>query len=69
MPEKIVTAYQTVSEEHFNEDTALNKCKSVVSRVGKMEKDVENVGIQGKNIHIDYICEINNWTYLGGNTW
>ncbi|KAM0953927.1 putative CID domain-containing protein [Dioscorea sansibarensis] len=58
MPEKIVTAYQTVSEEHFNEDTALNKCKSVVSRVGKMEKDVENVGIQGSLNKADLLNEI-----------
>uniref|UniRef100_A0A0D9VKK1 Uncharacterized protein n=1 Tax=Leersia perrieri TaxID=77586 RepID=A0A0D9VKK1_9ORYZ len=31
MPEKIVTAYQPVLNQHFDEDTALNKCNSAVS--------------------------------------
>ncbi|XP_058080116.1 actin cytoskeleton-regulatory complex protein PAN1-like [Magnolia sinica] len=47
MPEKIVTAFQSVHDEHFKEDTALNKCKAAIRRVGKMEKDVDNACIQG----------------------
>ncbi|XP_043707417.1 formin-like protein 7 [Telopea speciosissima] len=47
MPEKIVTAFQAVHDEHFNEDTALNKCKATVRHVEKMEKDVDNACIQG----------------------
>ncbi|XP_042488863.1 uncharacterized protein LOC122069002 isoform X3 [Macadamia integrifolia] len=47
MPAKIVTAFQAVHDEHFNEDTALNKCKAAVRCVEKMEKDVDNGCIQG----------------------
>ncbi|XP_038979983.1 UPF0400 protein C337.03-like [Phoenix dactylifera] len=47
MPEKIVTAYQAVLDEHFNEDTALNKCKSAARLVEKMEKDVDDACTQG----------------------
>ncbi|KAK1316917.1 hypothetical protein QJS10_CPA05g00668 [Acorus calamus] len=47
MPEKIVTAFQSVHDEHFNEDTALNKCKTAVRRVAKMEKDVDDTCAQG----------------------
>nr|CAD1817387.1 unnamed protein product [Ananas comosus var. bracteatus] len=47
MPEKIVTAYQSVLDEHFNEDTALNKCKDSIQLLGKMEKDVNDACFQG----------------------
>ncbi|XP_042514104.1 regulation of nuclear pre-mRNA domain-containing protein 2-like isoform X2 [Macadamia integrifolia] len=47
MAEKIVTAFQAVHEEHFNEDTALNKCKAAVRRVEKMELDADNACTQG----------------------
>ncbi|XP_010931495.1 uncharacterized protein [Elaeis guineensis] len=47
MPEKIVTAYQAVLDEHFNEDTALNKCKAAACCVEKMEKDVNDARAQG----------------------
>ncbi|TVU27165.1 hypothetical protein EJB05_29752 [Eragrostis curvula] len=49
MPEKIVRAYQSVLDKHFDEDTALNKCKSTVDVLEKMNKDVDdacNNGIQ-----------------------
>ncbi|KAJ8646556.1 hypothetical protein MRB53_008304 [Persea americana] len=46
-PEKIITAFQSVHDEHVNEDTVLNKCKAAVRRVGKMEKDVEDASIHG----------------------
>ncbi|KAJ4980058.1 hypothetical protein NE237_010838 [Protea cynaroides] len=45
--EKIITAFQAVHDEHFNEDTALNKCKAAIRLVGKMEKDVDNACTQG----------------------
>ncbi|XP_051186013.1 uncharacterized protein [Lolium perenne] len=41
MPEKIITAYQSVFDQHFDEDTALNKCKTTVSALEKMDKDVD----------------------------
>lgn len=46
-PEKIVTAYQSVLDEHFNEDAALNNSKAVFLHVGKMEKEVDGACTQG----------------------
>ncbi|RVW80814.1 hypothetical protein CK203_047809 [Vitis vinifera] len=42
MPEKIVTAFQTVHDEQVNEEAALNKCKTAVQHVGKLEVDAGN---------------------------
>ncbi|KAK6942099.1 CID domain, partial [Dillenia turbinata] len=47
MPEKIVSAFQSVLDEHFNEETALNKCRDAVDYIIKMEKDVESILVQG----------------------
>ncbi|XP_040384800.1 actin cytoskeleton-regulatory complex protein pan1-like [Oryza brachyantha] len=47
MPEKIVTAYQSVLDQHFDEDTALNKCNSAVSFLDRMDKDVDDACTQG----------------------
>ncbi|KAG8093519.1 hypothetical protein GUJ93_ZPchr0012g21289 [Zizania palustris] len=47
MPEKIVTAYQSVLDRHFDEDTALNKCNSAISVLEKMDKDVDDACTQG----------------------
>uniref|UniRef100_A0A5B6Z3U9 Putative regulation of nuclear pre-mRNA domain-containing protein 1B-like n=1 Tax=Davidia involucrata TaxID=16924 RepID=A0A5B6Z3U9_DAVIN len=47
MPEKIVTAFQSVHDENINEEAALNKCKAAVRRVGKIEKDIESTSTQG----------------------
>ncbi|XP_074571446.1 uncharacterized protein LOC141827996 isoform X2 [Curcuma longa] len=44
MPEKIVTAYQSVLDEHSSEDTALSKCKDAVQVLEKMEKDIDVAG-------------------------
>ncbi|KAK3118299.1 hypothetical protein QOZ80_9BG0696980 [Eleusine coracana subsp. coracana] len=49
MPEKIVTAYQSVLDKHFDEDTALNKFKSTVVVLENINKDAEDAckhGIQ-----------------------
>ncbi|VVB18095.1 unnamed protein product [Arabis nemorensis] len=40
--EKIVSAFNLVRAENSNEETEINKCKSSVKRVRKMEKDVED---------------------------
>lgn len=48
MPEKIVTAFQSVHDEHFKEDTALNKCMATVEHIGKIEKEFEISCSQGK---------------------
>ncbi|XP_057949253.1 uncharacterized protein LOC131144568 [Malania oleifera] len=47
LPERIVTAFQSVHDEHLNEETALNKCEGAVLCVGKLEKDVESTFSQG----------------------
>ncbi|KAJ6794853.1 regulation of nuclear pre-mRNA domain-containing protein 1B-like [Iris pallida] len=47
MPEKIVTAYQYLLEEHFNEDSALNKCKAAFHLVRKMEKEFDDACSHG----------------------
>uniref|UniRef100_A0A0E0MJ63 CID domain-containing protein n=1 Tax=Oryza punctata TaxID=4537 RepID=A0A0E0MJ63_ORYPU len=47
MPEKIVTAYQSVLDQHFDEDTALNKCNNAVSVLDRMDKDVDDACTQG----------------------
>ncbi|KFK25301.1 hypothetical protein AALP_AA8G094700 [Arabis alpina] len=39
--EKIASAYHLVVAENSNEEAEMNKCKSAVKRIRKMEKDVE----------------------------
>ena len=48
MPEKIVTAYQSVLDKHFDEDTSLNKCNSTVRGLEKINKDVDDACNHGK---------------------
>jgi len=50
MPEKIVTAYQSVLDQHFDEDTALNKCKSTVGVLERINKDINDASTNGKDI-------------------
>ncbi|CAL4995791.1 unnamed protein product [Urochloa decumbens] len=47
VPEKIVTAYQLVLDKHFDEDTALNKCKSTVDVLGRINKDIGDASTIG----------------------
>ncbi|KAF8707202.1 hypothetical protein HU200_030449 [Digitaria exilis] len=47
MPEKIVTAYQSVLDQHFDEDTALNKCKSIVGVLERINKDIDDGSTNG----------------------
>jgi len=60
MPEKIVTAYQSVLDEHFNEDTALNKCKAAIHLVGKIAKDVNVAFAQGMNNFLEHLSNYFN---------
>jgi len=55
MPEKIVTAYQSVLDQHFDEDTALNKCKSTVGVLERINKDVNDASTNGKDISFLYL--------------
>ncbi|CAD6258526.1 unnamed protein product [Miscanthus lutarioriparius] len=47
MPEKIVSAYQSVLDQHFDEDTALNKCKTTVGLLERINKDINDASING----------------------
>lgn len=47
--EKIVSAFHLVLSEHTTEDEEMNKCKSAVHRVRKMEKDVDVALTQAKD--------------------
>ncbi|XP_020676985.1 regulation of nuclear pre-mRNA domain-containing protein 1B isoform X1 [Dendrobium catenatum] len=58
MPERIVTAYQAVLDEHFDEDTALNKCKSAVCALENMEKEVNDVYVQGSQHGMSLMVEL-----------
>ena len=48
LPEKILSAFQSVLDEHPTEEAALSKCNAAVCHVGKIEEDVESNLIQGK---------------------
>lgn len=50
MTEKIVSAFNLVRAENANEETEMNKCKSAVRSIRKMEKDVEDACSSGKNL-------------------
>ncbi|CAL8168351.1 unnamed protein product [Prunus armeniaca] len=47
LPEKILTAFQPVLEEHLSEEAALNKCSAALHHVGKIDEDVENTLTHG----------------------
>ncbi|KAK8483096.1 hypothetical protein V6N13_148297 [Hibiscus sabdariffa] len=47
LPEKIITAYQTVLEDNPNEDTVLNKCNAAVQNLSKLGENVESSLAQG----------------------
>lgn len=54
MPEKIVSAYQLVLDQHFDEDTALNKCKTTLGLLERINKDINDAIINGK----DFPCSL-----------
>lgn len=47
IPEKLLTAFQAVEEEHANEEAALSKCKTAIHYVTRIENDVEKTSIHG----------------------
>ena len=49
LPEKILTAFQSVLDEHSTEEATLSKCSASVRHVGKIEEVVESNLIQGKS--------------------
>ncbi|GKC87942.1 regulation of nuclear pre-mRNA domain-containing protein 1B [Tanacetum coccineum] len=51
--ERIVSAFHLVVSEHHGEDEEMNKCKSAVHRVKKMEKDIDLSLTNGKLVMIE----------------
>ncbi|KAM0869345.1 hypothetical protein ACQ4PT_040749 [Festuca glaucescens] len=47
MPENVAAAYQSLVDQYFDEDTALNNCKTTANVLEKMDKDVDNACIHG----------------------
>ncbi|KAF7819209.1 regulation of nuclear pre-mRNA domain-containing protein 1B-like [Senna tora] len=50
LPEKILTAFQSVLDEYLSEETALSKCHAAVRDVSKVMEDVENTLAQGNQL-------------------
>ncbi|KAI3437035.1 hypothetical protein J3R85_005765 [Psidium guajava] len=47
LPEKILTAYQSVLDEHFTEEAALDKYSAAATQLEKIEEDAESNSTQG----------------------
>ncbi|KAL3026641.1 hypothetical protein AAZX31_03G004600 [Glycine max] len=50
LPEKILTAFQPILDQHLNEEASLNNCSAAVREVGKVVEDVENTLAQGNQL-------------------
>ncbi|KAJ8763211.1 hypothetical protein K2173_025596 [Erythroxylum novogranatense] len=57
LPEKILTSFQSVLDEDLNEEAALNKCHTAVSRVGKIRERMESSGNQHDPVLVEEIQE------------
>ncbi|XP_042379161.1 regulation of nuclear pre-mRNA domain-containing protein 1B-like isoform X1 [Zingiber officinale] len=60
MPEKIVTAYQSVFDEYSNEDTALSKCNDAAQVLERVEKNIDIVTKQGDQQGPTFITDLQN---------
>uniref|UniRef100_A0A803R9N0 CID domain-containing protein n=1 Tax=Cannabis sativa TaxID=3483 RepID=A0A803R9N0_CANSA len=58
LPEKIITAFQSVLDEHVSEEAAIKKCSTALQYVGKIEEDVENASTQGNQQGSGYLDEL-----------
>ncbi|KAK8593993.1 hypothetical protein V6N13_042470 [Hibiscus sabdariffa] len=47
LPERILTAYQSVLDDNPNEDTVLNKCNAAVQNLSKLGENIESSLAQG----------------------
>ncbi|KAK7290711.1 hypothetical protein RIF29_05316 [Crotalaria pallida] len=50
LPEKILTSFQSVLDEHPNEEAALSKCDAATRDYSKLVEDVENTLAQGNHL-------------------
>lgn len=58
LPEKILTAFQTVFDDHSNEETAFNMCNTAVHHLSKIGEDVDSASNQGSQHGSSIIDEI-----------
>ncbi|XP_030926469.1 regulation of nuclear pre-mRNA domain-containing protein 1B-like [Quercus lobata] len=58
LPEKILTAFQSVLDEHSTEEATLSKCSASVRHVGKIEEVVESNLIQGNQQGASVVDEL-----------
>lgn len=54
LPEKILTAFQSVLDQHLAEEATLNNCNDAVHHVGRIEEDVESSLTQGKGSTVGF---------------
>uniref|UniRef100_A0A2P2KFM0 CID domain-containing protein n=1 Tax=Rhizophora mucronata TaxID=61149 RepID=A0A2P2KFM0_RHIMU len=58
LPEKILTSFQSIFDEHINEEATLSKSHAAVSQMGKIREDMENasnLGNQHSSVWVDEI--------------
>ncbi|XP_014491265.1 regulation of nuclear pre-mRNA domain-containing protein 2 [Vigna radiata var. radiata] len=60
LPEKILSAFQPVLDEHLNEEAALKNCSAAVHGVGKVVEDVENTLSQGNQLGSTLVNDLLN---------
>lgn len=58
LPEKILTAFQSVIDENLDEEAALNKCSGAVSQVGNIREEIENGPPQGNQQASTFVDEL-----------
>ncbi|BAT85018.1 hypothetical protein LR48_Vigan03g203200 [Vigna angularis] len=60
LPEKILSAFQPVLDEHLNEEATLKNCNAAVHGVGKVVEDVENTLSQGNQLGSTLVNDLLN---------
>ncbi|KDP39619.1 hypothetical protein JCGZ_02639 [Jatropha curcas] len=58
LPEKILTAFQSVTDEHLDEEAALNESTAALSQVGKIREEMENGSTQGNQQGSSFVEEL-----------
>ncbi|XP_002530962.2 UPF0400 protein C337.03 [Ricinus communis] len=58
LPEKIVSAYQSVIDELSSEEAAINKCSTAVSNVGKIREEIESGSTAGNQQGSTFLNEL-----------
>ncbi|CAI9099384.1 OLC1v1036197C1 [Oldenlandia corymbosa var. corymbosa] len=53
LPEKIISAFQSMYDEIVNEEVALNKCRTAISQAKVLENDIESSSSQGNLVDSD----------------